>query len=671
MSRVDLVVPDIGNFADILVVDVLVKKGDAIEVDAPLVTLETDKASMDVPSTSAGTVTEVLLKTGDKVSKGTVIARVETNSQSAAAPASATAGSAGDPDAQFSAAFDADELERTVTQPVLSPAAAQAAAALINTGSHAAQDKPAAPAGAAPPASAAANSGADARSDSGPSARAASTPSARSDGGGDTVLMPIPDLGRRDRAEIEFNRSTQLLVLGSGPGGYTAAFRAADLGMQVTLVERWPVLGGVCLNVGCIPSKALLHAAKVIEDAEAMGANGIAFGAPAIDVDKLRNWKGSVVKKLTGGLQMLAKQRKVDVVQGVGRFVSSNVIEVMGSSGSERIRFDYCIIATGSEPIKLPGLPTDQRVMDSTDALELPEFSGGLLVIGGGIIGLEMACVYDALGSRVSVVELTPQLMPGTDLDLVRPLEKRIKSRYQQILTGTKVTRVEPLLEGLRVTFEGEKAPQPQIFDRILVAVGRVPNGKTISAENAGVTVSDRGYIPVDKQMRTNVPHIFAIGDVAAPPMLAHKAMHEAKVAAEVAAGHKSAFDARVIPSVAYTDPEIAWVGLTETEAKAKNIPYKKGAFPWVANGRSLSLGREEGFTKLLFDPETHRVLGGGIVGTNAGDLISEIALAIETGCDAADVGLTIHPHPTLSETVAGAADAFEGTLTDLYIPKR
>jgi dihydrolipoamide dehydrogenase len=483
--------------------------------------------------------------------------------------------------------------------------------------------------------------------------------------------MPIPDLGRRDRAEIEFNRSTQVLVLGSGPGGYTAAFRAADLGMQVILVERWPVLGGVCLNVGCIPSKALLHAAKVIEDAEAMGAHGIAFGAPAIDMDKLRNWKGSVVKKLTGGLQILAKQRKVDVVQGVGRFVSPNVIEVMGSSGSERIRFDYCIIATGSEAIKLPGLPTDQRVMDSTDALELPEFSGGMLVIGGGIIGLEMACVYDALGSRVSVVELTPQLMPGTDLDLVRPLEKRIRGRYQQILTGTKVTRVEPLLEGLRVTFEGGKAPEPQIYDRILVAVGRMPNGKTISAENAGVTVSDRGYIPVDKQMRTNVPHIFAIGDVAAPPMLAHKAMHEAKVAAEVAAGHKSAFDARVIPSVAYTDPEIAWVGLTETEAKANNIPYKKGAFPWVANGRSLSLGREEGFTKLLFDPETHRVLGGGIVGTNAGDLISEIALAIETGCDAADVGLTIHPHPTLSETVAGAADAFEGTLTDLYIPKR
>jgi dihydrolipoamide dehydrogenase len=686
VSRVDLVVPDLGNFADILVVDVLVKQGDSIEVDAPLVTLETDKASMDVPATSAGTITEVLLKPGDKVSKGTVIARVETNSQAAGADAGAgssagaatgagvavgaginghtaagTAASA-DADAQFSAAFDADELERTVTQPKLSPLAAQMAQQAQSASTAI---------GSAPSSAAATGSGSAASvSADGTSARS-DVPGARPDGSGDTVRMPIPDLSRFDRAEVEFNRSTQLLVLGSGPGGYTAAFRAADLGMQVTLVERWPDLGGVCLNVGCIPSKALLHAAKVIEDAESMGANGLAFGAPAIDMDKLRNWKGSVVKKLTGGLRILAKQRKVDVVQGVGRFVSSNVIEVMGSSGSERIRFDYCIIAAGSEPIKLPGLPTDQRVMDSTDALELPEFSGGLLVIGGGIIGLEMACVYDALGSRVTVAELTPQLMPGTDPDLVRPLEKRIKGRYEQILTGTKVTRVEPLLEGLRVTFEGEKAPEPQIYDRILVAVGRVPNGKTIAAENAGVTVSDRGYIPVDKQMRTNVPHIFAIGDIAQPPMLAHKAMHEAKVAAEVAAGQKSAFDARVIPSVAYTDPEIAWVGLTETEAKANNIPYKKGAFPWVANGRSLSLGRDDGFTKLLFDPDTHRVLGGGIVGTNAGDLISEIALAIETGCDAADIGLTIHPHPTLSETVAGAADAFEGTLTDLYIPRR
>jgi dihydrolipoamide dehydrogenase len=670
VSRVDLVVPDIGNFADILVVEVMIKQGDSIEVDAPLVTLETDKASMDVPATSAGTVTEVLLKPGDKVSKGSVIARVETNSQAADAGAPANGGTKAnanaDTDAKFSAAFDAEELERTVTQPVLAPAAAaQAASSTNSAGSSAGQ--PAVAKTEARPASPA-NPG---KSLAPPPQSSSGGASARSDGAGDTVRMPIPDLRRRDRGDVEFNRSIQLLVLGSGPGGYTAAFRAADLGMQVTLVERWPVLGGVCLNVGCIPSKALLHAAKVIEDAEAMGANGIAFGAPAIDMEKLRGWKGSVVKKLTGGLRVLAKQRKVDVVQGVGRFISPNVIEVMGSSGSERIRFDYCIIAAGSESIKLPGLPTDQRVMDSTDALELPEFSGGLLVIGGGIIGLEMACVYDALGSRVSVVELTPQLMPGTDPDLVRPLEKRIKGRYEQILTGTKVTRVEPLLEGLRVTFEGDKAPQPQIYDRILVAVGRVPNGKTVGAENAGVNVSDRGYIPVDKQMRTNVPHIFAIGDIAAPPMLAHKAMHEAKVAAEVAAGQKSAFDARVIPSVAYTDPEIAWVGLTETEAKAKNIPYKKGAFPWVANGRSLSLGREEGFTKLLFDPETHRLLGGGIVGTNAGDLISEVALAIETGSDAADVGLTIHPHPTLSETVAGAADAFEGTLTDLYIPKR
>jgi dihydrolipoamide dehydrogenase len=667
VSRLDLTVPDIGNFVDILVVDVLVKKGDSIDVDTPLVTLETDKASMDVPATSAGTILDVLLKAGDKVSKGTVIARVETNSQAdvdsgltTGSPAGAStgaphgssndnnAGNEQDSDAEFSAAFDAEELERTVTQPVLSLTAAQAAAASGNTGSHATLRK-----GAADPGSA--NSGA----------------TARSDAAGDTVRMPIPDLSRYDRAEVEFNRSTQLLVLGSGPGGYTAAFRAADLGMKVTLVERWPSLGGVCLNVGCIPSKTLLHAAKVIEDADAMGAHGIAFGAPAIDMEKLRNWKSSVVNKLTGGLRVLAKQRKVDVVQGVGRFVSPNVIEVMGSSGSERIHFDYCIIAAGSEAVKLPGLPTDQRVMDSTDALELPEFSGGLLVIGGGIIGLEMACVYDALGSRVSVVELTPSLMPGTDADLVRPLEKRIKGRYERILTGTKVARVEPLLEGLRVTFEGDKAPEPQIYDRVLVAVGRVPNGKTVGAENAGVTVSDRGFIPVDKQMRTNVPHIFAIGDVAGPPMLAHKAMHEAKVAAEVAAGQKSAFDARVIPSVAYTDPEIAWVGLTETEAKAKNIPYKKGSFPWLANGRSLSLGREEGFTKMLFDPDTHRVLGGGIVGTNAGDLISEIALAIETGCDAADIGLTIHPHPTLSETVAGAADAFEGTLTDLFIPKR
>jgi dihydrolipoamide dehydrogenase len=603
VSRVDLVVPDLGSFHDIPVVDVLVKAGDDIAVDAPLVTLETDKASMDVPATVAGRIAEVLLKRGDKVSKGSVIARVESNSQ--------TGASAGE------------------TATSAAPAAKS------------------------------------------PSAPAPSPPAAKPESEGDTVRMPMPDLTKPPQGQVDFNRSTQLLVLGSGPGGYTAAFRAADLGMQVILVERFPTLGGVCLNVGCIPSKALLHAAKVIEDAEEMGSRGIAFGAPEINLEKLRGWKESVVKKLTGGVRMLAKQRKVEVIQGVGRFVSANVLEVMGNSGSERIRFEQCIIAAGSEAIRLPGLPEDPRIMDSTDALELPEFSGGLLVIGGGIIGLEMACVYDALGSRVSVVELTPQLMTGCDPDLVRPLERRIRSRYQQILLGTRVAQVEALKEGIRVTFEGEKAPAPQVYGRVLVAVGRSPNGKRIGAEAAGVNVSERGFVPADKQMRTNVPHIFAIGDIAGPPMLAHKAMHEAKVAAEVAAGHRRAFDVRAIPSVAYTDPEVAWAGLTETEAKTKGIAIEKGTFPWVANGRSLSLGREEGMTKLLFDPETRRLLGAGIVGTNAGELISELALAIENGCDAADIGLTVHPHPTLSETVAGAAEAVEGTLTDLYIRPR
>ncbi len=594
MSRVDLTIPDIGNFTDVSVVDVLVKPGDVIAIDSPLVTLETDKASMDVPATAAGTIAEVSLKRGDKVSKGSLIARVD------AGTAAASVGS---------------------------PAAAATSA-------------PAAPA-------------------------------ARRETAGDTVRMPSPGSGPADRASQEFNRSTQLLVLGAGPGGYTAAFRAADLGLKVTLVERWQELGGVCLNVGCIPSKALLHAAKVIEDAEEMGARGIAFGAPQLDLQRLRAWKSSVVAKLTGGLKVLVKQRKVDVVRGTGRFVGPNVLEVMGTSGSQRIHFDQCIIAAGSEPARLPGLPDDPRILDSTDALELPSFSGGLLVVGGGIIGLEMACVFDALGVRVSVVELTPQLMPGCDPDLVRPLERRIRSRYEQILLGTRVAGIERDPGGLRVSFTGDNAPAAQIFGRVLVAVGRTPNGHTLGAELAGVKVSERGFIPVDRQMRTNVPHIFAIGDIAAPPLLAHKAMHEGKVASEVAAGHKRAFDVRTIPSVAYTDPEIAWAGLTETDARANGTAFRKGAFPWVANGRSLSLGRDEGFTKLLFDPDNHRVLGGGVVGTNAGELISEIALAVENGCDAADIGLTIHPHPTLSETVAGAAEAVEGTLTDLYVPKK
>ncbi len=587
MSRIDLAVPDLGGFKDVPVIDVLVSAGDTVAIDTPLITLETEKASMDVPAAAAGKIIEVLIKRGERVSTGTLIARIE-----------------------------ADSPSSKVEPPTAPPPAPRAERGEVA---------------------------------SAPAAQAAMPP------------------GKDEQAD----RATKLLVLGAGPAGYTAAFRAADLGLQVTLVERWASLGGVCLNVGCIPSKALLHAAKVIDDADAMSAHGISFGAPSIDLPQLRAWKTSVVTKLTGGLRVLAKQRKVEVVQGTGRFVSPHVVEVTGTGAATRIRFEQCIIAAGSEATRLPGLPDDPRIMDSTGALELPEFAGKLLIIGGGIIGLEMACVYAALGSRVSVVELLPQLMPGCDADLVRPLEKRIRARYEQILTGTKVARIEALAEGLRVTFAGEKAPGPQLFDRVLVAVGRVPNGALIGAAAAGVEVSERGFIPVDRQLRTNVPHIFAAGDIARPPMLAHKASHEAKTAAEVAAGHKSSFDARVIPSVAYTDPEIAWVGLTEIEAQEKGIAFKKSVFPWKASGRSLSLGRDEGFTKLLFDPDTHRILGGGIVGTNAGELMSEIALAIEMGADAADIGLTIHPHPTLSETVAFAAEAFEGTLTDLYLPKK
>jgi dihydrolipoamide dehydrogenase len=468
------------------------------------------------------------------------------------------------------------------------------------------------------------------------------------------------------------DRQVQLLVLGAGPGGYSAAFRAADLGMKVVLVERWATLGGVCLNVGCIPSKALLHAAKVIDEAREMASHGISFGAPQVDIDKLRGWKESVIRKLTGGLSGLARQRKVETVRGTGRFVSPHVVEVTGEDGATtRIGFEQVIIAAGSEPVKLPFIPEDPRIIDSTGALELQGVPQKLLIIGGGIIGLEMACVYDALGAKVSVVELTDQLMPGADPDLVKPLEKRLKPRYEQILLGTKVVKVEALKEGIKVTFEAGGKNFDASYDRVLVAVGRVPNGKRINAEAAGVTVNERGFIPVDKQLRTNVPHVFAIGDIVGQPMLAHKAVHEAHVAAEVAAGHKAFFDARVIPSVAYTDPEVAWVGLTEGQAKAQGIAIRKAAFPWAASGRSLSIGRDEGFTKLIVDAQTSRVLGGGIVGTNAGELISEIALAIELGADSADVGMTIHPHPTLSETVGMSAEALEGTLTDLYMPKK
>ncbi len=464
------------------------------------------------------------------------------------------------------------------------------------------------------------------------------------------------------------DHSAQIVVIGAGPGGYTAAFRAADLGLDVLLVERWDTLGGVCLNVGCIPSKALLHAAKVIDDAEAMAEHGVVFGKPKIDALKLREWKNEVVSTLTGGLEQLARKRKVRVVHGSAKFASATTLQL---DNGETIAFEKCIIAVGSEPFMLPGLPDDPRIIDSSGALELDPLPKRLLVVGGGIIGLEMACVYRALGVDVSVVELTDTLMPGTDADLLRPFLKIVKPRYEAIMTSTKVTGMRATVPGIEVSFEGKDAPSIGVYDRVLVAVGRRPNGDQLDVEKAGVNVSDRGVIDVDNQMRTNVSHIFAIGDVVPGPMLAHKATHEAKVAAEVAAGEKSYFDARTIPSVAYTDPEIAWVGLTETEAKAQGIEYDKTKIPWAASGRALSLGRSEGFTKLLWDKETSRVLGGAIVGPNAGDLIAEIGLAIEMGADAADIGLTVHPHPTLSETVAFAAEAYEGTLTDLYMPKK
>lgn len=463
-----------------------------------------------------------------------------------------------------------------------------------------------------------------------------------------------------------------LVVLGSGPGGYTAAFRAADLGLDVVLVERWSNLGGVCLNVGCIPSKALLHAARVIEEAKEMAAYGVTFSDPRIDTQQLRGWKDRVVGQLTAGLAALAKQRKVRVVHGTGRFLSAHELEVVDADERCVVAFGQCIIAAGSEPARLSGTPNDPRIMDSSDALELDELPERLLVIGGGIIGLEMATVYEALGVSVSVVELTKTLIPACDRDLIRPLQKRIESRYEAVMLGTSVTAMEAGPSGITVSFDGEQAPsEPETYGRVLVAVGRRANGLDIGAERAGVAVSDHGLISVDKQQRTNVSHIFAIGDIVGEPMLAHKASHEGKVAAEVAAGEKSYFDARGIPSVAYTDPEVAWVGLTETAAQAEQVKYEKGVFPWAASGRALSLGRSEGLTKVLFDAESGRILGAGIVGTNAGELIAEAGLALEMGCDAADIGLTIHPHPTLSETLGFAAEAAAGTITDLYLPKR
>jgi dihydrolipoamide dehydrogenase len=592
MAVQEVRVPDIGDFSDVPIIEVHVNAGDVVAIDDPIITLESDKATMDVPAPVAGTVTVVPVSVGDTVSEGDVILSVEV-AEAEAAPAAEAA------------------------QPAGVPAQAEAPAA-----------QPTA-------------------------AAAAPTPA------------PVP-AGKPADFEAE------VLVLGSGPGGYTAAFRAADLGAKVVLVERYSTLGGVCLNVGCIPSKALLHAAKVVAETKEMAENGIQFGEPTIDIDKLRGWKENVVKRLTGGLGGLAKQRNVQVVTGVGTFTSPNTLDVVTDDGTKTVAFNNAIIAAGSESAKLPFIPHDDpRVITSTGALELPQIPQRMLVVGGGIIGLEMATVYHELGTRVTVVELLDQLIPGTDSDIINPLSKLISKQYENIFLSTKVTAVEANSSGLTVSFDGAKAPEKDTFDQVLVAVGRSPNGAAIGADRAGVIVDERGFIRVDKQQRTNVPHIFAIGDIVGQPMLAHKATHEGKVAAEVACGQKSYFDARVIPSVAYTDPEVAWVGVTENEAKAAGINYGKGTFPWAASGRSLSLGRSEGLTKLIFDESTDKVIGGGIVGPNAGELIAEVALAIEMGCDAADIGLTVHAHPTLSETVAFAAEAFEGTITDLYIPKK
>ncbi|MDX2205795.1 MAG: dihydrolipoyl dehydrogenase [Hyphomicrobiaceae bacterium] len=579
MKSIEIRVPDIGDFKDVPVIEVHVAPGTIVKAEDPLVTLESDKATMEVPAPRAGRIASVHAKVGDRLSEGALIVSLEEAAGEAAAAAPATA-----------------------SPPAPAPAAAPAAKAAI-----------------------------------GPS-----------------------DL----HAEV--------LVLGAGPGGYTAAFRAADLGRKVVLIERWPVLGGVCLNVGCIPSKALLHAAKVIDESTEMAAHGLSFGTPAIDIAKLREWKDGVVKRLVGGLAQLARQRKVTVVTGTGRFISASQVEVAHEGKRTVVSFDQAIVAAGSEPVQLPFVPHgDPRVIDSTGALALGDVPGRLLVLGGGIIGLEMATVYHALGSKVTVVELMDQIIPGADRDIVTPLMKRIARHYERIYLKTKVTKVEAKADGLHVSFEGEGAPASDRFDKVLVAVGRRPNGRLIGAENAGIAVDERGFIPVNRQMRTNVAGIFAIGDIVGQPMLAHKAMHEAKVAAEVAAGKPSAFDAKVIPSVAYTDPEVAWVGLTETEAKARGIAYGKGVFPWAASGRSLSLGRDEGVTKILFDEASERIIGCGIVGPNAGDLVAEAALAIEMGADAHDIGLTVHPHPTLSETVAMAAEMFEGSITDLIAPRR
>ena len=590
-NLVEVLVPDIGNFESVDVIEVLVKVGDVIAKEDSLITVESDKASMDIPSAQAGVVKEIKVKVGDKVAKGHLILLIDESATTAAPSVAAVA------------------------------------------------PKP-----------------------------APSVPSPQS-----TTPSPQP-LTAASRPLTSSDLHAEVVVLGSGPGGYTAAFRAADLGKKVVLIERYDTLGGVCLNVGCIPSKALLHTAKVITEAEETAHHGVSFSSPNINLEQLRNWKANdVVGKLTGGLAAMAKQRNVTVVQGLGQFTGSHQIAVTAADGKiTTIGFDNAIIAAGSQATKFPGAADDARIMDSTGALALVDIPKRMLVIGGGIIGLEMGTVYDALGTKVSVIEFTDGLIQGCDRDLVRPLHKRMEKRFESIMLSTKVAKIEAKKDGIHVSFEGEAAPkEAQVYDRVLVSIGRRPNGKNIGAEHAGVAVNEWGFINVDKQMRTNVPHIFAIGDIVGQPMLAHKATHEGKVAAEVIAGHKVEFQALTIPSVAYTDPEIAWAGVTEIEAKAKGIEYEKASFPWAASGRALSVGRTEGSTKLIFDKTTHRLIGAGIVGVNAGELLAETVLAIEMGADAHDLGLTIHPHPTLSETVCFAAEMKEGTITDLYIKKR
>ena len=604
MSSIEVRVPDIGDFKEVEVIELLVKPGDRVALDQSLVTVESDKASMEIPSSVAGVVRELKVKLGDKIAEGSVLLLLD-------AEAASSEGAA--------------------------PAAGNAAAA--------------APAAANAPAPAPAPAAAQSVQ---PTQAASAAPAAASFAG---------------RADIE----CETLVLGAGPGGYTAAFRAADLGQKVVLVERYETLGGVCLNVGCIPSKALLHAAKVITEAEEMSHFGVRMSAPEIDLDGLRGWKDGVVKKLTGGLAGMARTRKVQVVQGRGAFSSPNTLTVETADGSKTVAFRNAIIAAGSSVARIPGFPYDDpRLIDSTGALELRALPKKMLVIGGGIIGLEMACVYDALGSEVTVVEFADGLIPAADRDLIRPLQKRIQKRYAGIWLKTKVTRLEARPDGLLATFEGENAPkEPQLYDMVLLAVGRRPNGGEIGADKAGVVVNERGFIPVDRQLRTNVPHIFAIGDICGDPMLAHKATNEAKIAAEVIAGHKVEFDAMTIPSVAYTDPEVAWMGLTETEAKATGVAYEKASFPWTASGRALAMGREDGLTKLLWDPQTKRIIGAGIVGVNAGELLAETVLAMEMGADLEDLALTVHAHPTLSETPMFAAELGLGTITDLVPPKK